>query len=98
MIVTIVAGARPNFMKIAPIIDAIKIKKEQGFDIHIRLVHTGEQLKNEALFRDYLSFTEIANEYFNEEIADKKELYFEPDNFKLPELSFTFSFNQLGFE
>lgn len=48
-------------------------------------IYTGEQLKNEALFRDYLSFTEIANEYFNEEIADKKELYFEPDNFKLPE-------------
>jgi hypothetical protein len=48
-------------------------------------VFTGKQLKNEDLFEDYLSFKEIAKEYFNEEIADKKDLYFEPDNFKLPE-------------
>jgi len=42
MNITIVAGARPNFMKIAPIIDAIKIKDEQGFSINFRLVHTGQ--------------------------------------------------------
>lgn len=48
-------------------------------------VYTGKQLKNEDLFEDYLSFKEIAKDYFNEEIADKKDLYFEPDNFKLPE-------------
>ena len=42
MIITIVAGARPNFMKIAPIIDAIKRKKQQGIDIDFRLVHTGQ--------------------------------------------------------
>jgi len=42
MIITIVAGARPNFMKIAPIIDAIKRKRQQGFDINFRLVHTGQ--------------------------------------------------------
>jgi hypothetical protein len=48
-------------------------------------VYTGKQLKNEDLFQDYISFTEIAKDYFNEEIADKKEMYFEPDNFKLPE-------------
>ncbi len=42
MNITIVAGARPNFMKIAPIIDAIKSKKKQGFDISFRLVHTGQ--------------------------------------------------------
>ncbi len=42
MNITIVAGARPNFMKIAPIIDAIKSKKKQGLDISFRLVHTGQ--------------------------------------------------------
>ena len=42
MKITIIAGARPNFIKIAPIIDAIKAKKNQGFDIHYRLVHTGQ--------------------------------------------------------
>lgn len=42
MNITIVAGARPNFMKIAPIIEAIKEKKEGGYDINYRLVHTGQ--------------------------------------------------------
>ena len=42
MNITIVAGARPNFMKIAPIIEAIQNKKKEGFDINYRLVHTGQ--------------------------------------------------------
>ncbi|TWO33968.1 UDP-N-acetylglucosamine 2-epimerase (non-hydrolyzing) [Seonamhaeicola sediminis] len=42
MTITLVAGARPNFMKIAPIIDAIENKKSLGFDINYRLVHTGQ--------------------------------------------------------
>lgn len=42
MNVTIIAGARPNFIKIAPIIEAIKQKKTEGFDINYRLVHTGQ--------------------------------------------------------
>jgi len=42
MRLTIVAGARPNFMKIAPIIGAILKKKVEGFDISFRLVHTGQ--------------------------------------------------------
>lgn len=42
MIITIVAGARPNFMKIAPIIEAINQKNKEGVNIHFRLVHTGQ--------------------------------------------------------
>ncbi len=42
MNITIVAGARPNFMKIAPIIEAILEKKKEGFNINYRLVHTGQ--------------------------------------------------------
>lgn len=42
MIITIVAGARPNFMKIAPIIHAIKNKQNEGNNINFRLVHTGQ--------------------------------------------------------
>jgi len=42
MNITIVAGARPNFMKIAPIIDAIKSKQNEGCNIQFRLVHTGQ--------------------------------------------------------
>lgn len=39
---TIVAGARPNFMKVAPIIHAIQHQQESGIDIRFRLIHTGQ--------------------------------------------------------
>ena len=42
MLVTLIAGARPNFMKIAPIIRAIKAAEAIGKDMHYRLVHTGQ--------------------------------------------------------
>jgi len=42
MKITIIAGARPNFIKIAPIINAIQKKQNEGFDISFRLVHTGQ--------------------------------------------------------
>ncbi len=42
MLITIVAGARPNFMKIAPIIKAIDKSQAQGKNIHYRIVHTGQ--------------------------------------------------------
>lgn len=42
MKLTLVAGARPNFMKIAPIIDAIHRAQEKGKKIEYRLVHTGQ--------------------------------------------------------
>ncbi len=42
MKLTIVAGARPNFMKIAPIVRAINEAKHQGKNIEFRLVHTGQ--------------------------------------------------------
>ncbi len=42
MKITIVAGARPNFIKIAPIINAIEKKKSAGANVSYRLVHTGQ--------------------------------------------------------
>ena len=42
MRIAIIAGARPNFMKIAPIIDAILTAQNKGFNISYRLVHTGQ--------------------------------------------------------
>ena len=42
MNITIVSGARPNFMKIAPIVHAIDAAKEMGKDISYRLVYTGK--------------------------------------------------------
>lgn len=42
MLITLIAGARPNFMKIAPLIKAIQAAAQTGKDIHYRLVHTGQ--------------------------------------------------------
>lgn len=42
MKITLIAGARPNFMKIAPIIRAIELAQKNGHDIQYRLVHTGQ--------------------------------------------------------
>lgn len=42
MIVAIVAGARPNFMKVAPIIKAIGQARENNQDIEYMLIHTGQ--------------------------------------------------------
>lgn len=42
MLTTIVAGARPNFMKIAPIIKAIQAAQKAGEELTYRLVHTGQ--------------------------------------------------------
>lgn len=38
----LIAGARPNFMKIAPIIDAIKKAQGNGKNISYQLIHTGQ--------------------------------------------------------
>ena len=42
MRIAIIAGARPNFMKIAPIIDAILNAQKNGLNISYRLIHTGQ--------------------------------------------------------
>ncbi|MGI6233522.1 MAG: non-hydrolyzing UDP-N-acetylglucosamine 2-epimerase [Prevotella sp.] len=41
MKVCVVAGARPNFIKLAPLIRAIHSAKKQGNDIDVQLVYTG---------------------------------------------------------
>lgn len=42
MKIDLIAGARPNFMKISPIIDAIKQAQKEGEPISFRLIHTGQ--------------------------------------------------------
>jgi len=41
-LIDIIAGARPNFMKIAPIIRAIEARQRAGGRLRWRLVHTGQ--------------------------------------------------------
>lgn len=42
MKITLIAGARPNFMKIAALIHAIQAAQKQGKNVQFRLVHTGQ--------------------------------------------------------
>jgi len=42
MFIDLIAGARPNFMKISPIIDAIRAEQKRGREIGFRLIHTGQ--------------------------------------------------------
>jgi UDP-N-acetylglucosamine 2-epimerase (non-hydrolysing) len=42
MHITLIAGARPNFMKIAPIVHALQKKQAQGANVQFSLVHTGQ--------------------------------------------------------
>jgi len=42
MLIDIIAGARPNFMKIAPIIQEIEKRQKQGSNLSYRLIHTGQ--------------------------------------------------------
>jgi len=55
MKITVIAGARPNFMKIAPIIHAIQMAQKEGKNISYRLVHTGQhydQKMSETFFEE----------------------------------------------
>lgn len=42
MLIDVIAGARPNFMKIAPILRAMRERKDAGGLLRWRLVHTGQ--------------------------------------------------------
>ena len=55
MIIDLIAGARPNFMKIAPIIDAFTSFDNIQSSIRYRIIHTGQHYdKNmsESFFKD----------------------------------------------
>ena len=42
MLIDVIAGARPNFMKIAPILRAMQARRDAGGPLRWRLVHTGQ--------------------------------------------------------
>jgi UDP-N-acetylglucosamine 2-epimerase (non-hydrolysing) len=41
-LIDLIAGARPNFMKVAPIIDALEAARARGVRLEYRLIHTGQ--------------------------------------------------------
>ncbi len=64
MKITLIAGARPNFMKIAPIIRAIATAKTSGHPIDYRLVHTGQHY-DDKLSRVFFEELEIPPAHIN---------------------------------
>ena len=55
-LIDVIAGARPNFMKIAPIIAAIQARQVAGSRLRFRLVHTGQHY-DEKMSGDF--FTQL---------------------------------------
>lgn len=41
-LIDLIAGARPNFMKVAPVIEALRASRSRGGKLEHRLVHTGQ--------------------------------------------------------
>jgi len=66
--IDIIAGARPNFMKIAPIIRAIKARRTAGGPLRYRLVHTGQHY-DRSMSGDFFSQLEIPDPDVNLEVG-----------------------------
>lgn len=64
MKITLIAGARPNFMKIAPIIRAIENAQQSGKVIEYRLVHTGQHY-DDKLSKIFFEQLEIPEPHVN---------------------------------
>jgi UDP-N-acetylglucosamine 2-epimerase (non-hydrolysing) len=66
--IDLIAGARPNFMKIAPIIDALKAAQAQGGLLRYRLVHTGQHY-DRAMSGDFFQQLGIPEPDINLEVG-----------------------------
>lgn len=68
MCIDLIAGARPNFMKIAPLIDALKTAQSQGSPIDYRLIHTGQHY-DRAMSGDFFEQLGIPEPHINLEVG-----------------------------
>lgn len=68
MLIDIIAGARPNFIKIAPIIEAIERRKNAGVNIDYRLVHTGQHY-DKKMSGDFFEQLNIPAPHHNLEVG-----------------------------
>ncbi|WP_353150624.1 UDP-N-acetylglucosamine 2-epimerase (non-hydrolyzing) [Flavobacterium sp.] len=62
--ITLIAGARPNFMKIAPIIHAIHKAQKEYKNINYRLIHTGQHY-DKKMSGDFFEQLEIPEPHAN---------------------------------
>ena len=67
-LVDIIAGARPNFMKIAPIIRAIDARRARGSRLGWRLVHTGQHY-DARMSADFFEQLNIPEPHVNLEVG-----------------------------
>jgi UDP-N-acetylglucosamine 2-epimerase (non-hydrolysing) len=67
-LVDIIAGARPNFMKVAPIIRAIEARSAQGSRLRWRLVHTGQHY-DARMSADFFEQLNIPQPHVNLEVG-----------------------------
>src|ERR1041384_2985230 len=68
MLIDIIAGARPNFIKIAPLIEAIGEAQEAGVDMRYRLVHTGQHY-DKKMSGDFFEQLNIPTPHINLEVG-----------------------------
>jgi UDP-N-acetylglucosamine 2-epimerase (non-hydrolysing) len=66
--IDIIAGARPNFMKIAPVIRAIQARQAAGSPLRYRLVHTGQHY-DRSMSGDFFSQLGIPEPDVNLEVG-----------------------------
>ena len=68
VLVDIIAGARPNFMKIAPIIRAFEVRQTAGSRLSFRLVHTGQHY-DQRMSGDFFTQLGIPEPHVNLEVG-----------------------------
>ena len=64
MKIDLIAGARPNFIKIAPIIDALENASKKGYEINYRLIHTGQHY-DKNMSKNFFDQLKIPKPNFN---------------------------------
>ena len=67
-LIDLIAGARPNFMKIAPIMRALKARQAAGSRLRFRLVHTGQHY-DERMSGDFFEQLGIPDPDVNLEVG-----------------------------
>lgn len=67
-LIDVIAGARPNFMKIAPILKAIERHKKLGGQLDYRLIHTGQHYDS-RMSGDFFAQLGIPEPHVNLEVG-----------------------------
>jgi UDP-N-acetylglucosamine 2-epimerase (non-hydrolysing) len=67
-LIDLIAGARPNFMKVSPIIDALEAARARGSSIEYRLIHTGQHY-DRAMSNSFFEQLGIPEPHVNLEVG-----------------------------